>query len=198
MKSGSLHAVVDFIFLQQTLFIINIIAMNSTHLHLLLNHFPVIGTLIGSGLLFWGIIMKQNNIKSTAAVLLFIMALIAIPVYLTGEPAEESIDKLPGVSETMIELHQDAATIAIWLIGFTGLFSIIAAVLLWQKRKSADRVFIFAFVLSVVCFAAMARTGYYGGQIRHSEVRSENAMTQAGEKDTEKGEVDLKNEKEDD
>jgi hypothetical protein len=37
--------------------------MNATHIHLLLNHFPVIGTLIGSGLLLWGIVKKQDNIK---------------------------------------------------------------------------------------------------------------------------------------
>jgi len=172
--------------------------MNSTHLHLLLNHFPVIGTLIGSCLLLLGIIKKQTNIKSTAALLLFILALIAIPVYLTGEPAEETIEKLPGVSEAMIELHQDAATIAVWLIGFTGLFSVIAVVFSLQKRKSADRVFIFAFALSVVCFAAMAQTGYYGGQIRHTEVRSANTVVQSGENDTENGAIDLKNEKEDD
>ncbi|MBL0358708.1 MAG: hypothetical protein IPP72_18410 [Chitinophagaceae bacterium] len=156
--------------------------MNATHLHLLLNHFPVIGTLIGSGLLIWGIVKKQHYIKSAAAVLLAMMAIIAIPVYLTGEPAEESVEKLAGVSESMMELHEGAATIAIWLMGATGLASVIALFFQWQKSNKANRVYAMAFALSVICFAAMARTGYYGGQIRHSELSSGNTVNQQDQK----------------
>jgi uncharacterized membrane protein len=148
--------------------------MNTTHLHLLLNHFPIIGTLIGSGLLLWGLIRKQNNLKVTAAFVLLVMALIAIPVYLTGGPAEESTEKLPGVSEAMVELHEEAAIIAIWLIGITGVLSLAALLFSWQKRKATNTVFVFVFAISLVCFAAMARTGYYGGQIRHTEIRNSN------------------------
>ncbi|MGF2411961.1 hypothetical protein [Ferruginibacter sp.] len=172
--------------------------MNATHLHLLLNHFPVIGTLIGSGLLLWGIVKKQDNVKSIAAALLALMAIIAIPVYLTGEPAEESVEKLPAVSEAMIELHEDAASIAIWLMGITGIASLAALLFAWQKRKTAGVVFVAAAVLSVVCFAAMARTGYYGGQIRHSEIRDTATGVQQNENGTEKGEGNKEKGKDDD
>ena len=110
--------------------------MNATHFHLLLNHFPVVGTLIGSLLLLWGIIRKQNTIKSVAAVILAVMAALAIPVFLTGEPAEESVEDLPGVSEALIGLHEDAATIAIWLMGITGLASLVALFAVWKKSKA--------------------------------------------------------------
>lgn len=158
--------------------------MNATHFHLLLNHFPVIGTLIGSALLFWGILKKQSIIKSSAAVILALICIIAIPVYLTGEPAEETIEKLPGVSETMIELHEDAATIAIWLMGLTGLTALLALFYYWKKKRGENLVFLIAFIISVVCFASMARTGYYGGQIRHSEIRDGNITNQQDEKAT--------------
>jgi len=173
--------------------------MDTTHLHLLLNHFPVIGTLIGSGLLLWGIIKKQTNVKWLAAALLTIMAIIAIPVYLTGEPAEESVEKLPGVSEAMIELHEDAATIAIWLMEITGLASLLALFFSWKKKQSANMLFTIAFILSGICFAAMARTGYYGGQIRHTEIRGGGIGNAQGQQETgnEKNEKDGK-EKDDD
>jgi len=154
--------------------------MNTTHLHLLLNHFPVIGTLIGSSLLLWGITRKQNNIKAAAALVLLIMAIIAIPVYLTGEPAEDSVEKLAGVSKTFIELHEEAATVAIWLMGVTGIGSFGALLFAWQKRKAANGTFILAFALSIVSFAAMARTGYYGGQIRHTEIRNSDVAQNEG------------------
>jgi len=144
--------------------------MNATHVHLLLNHFPVIGTLIGSGLILWGIIKKQDQLKFAGAVVLSLMAIIAIPVYLTGEPAEESVEDLAGVTESAIKLHEDAATIAIILMSITGLASLAAIFLTWQKKLSAKTAYLAAFILSVICFAAMARTGYFGGQIRHTEI----------------------------
>jgi uncharacterized membrane protein len=155
--------------------------MNTTHLHLLLNHFPIIGTLIGSGLLLWGILRKQNNLKSAGAAVLFVMAVIAIPVYTTGEPAEESVENLPGVSDAMIELHESAATIAIWLLGITGFLSLAALVMDFRKKTAAGFIFIVSFVLSVISFAAMARTGYYGGQIRHTEIANPAAASSTNE-----------------
>jgi NADH:ubiquinone oxidoreductase subunit 4 (subunit M) len=160
--------------------------MNNTHIHLLLNHFPVIGTLIGSGVLLWGIIKKQNNIKSAGAAILALMAVIAVPVYLTGEPAEEAVEKLPGVSETMMEMHEQAAGIAIWLMGITGLASLLAMFFAWQQKKGSNTAFVIAFILSAACFGAMARTGYYGGQIRHTEIRGAGTADTQGEKGAEK------------
>lgn len=149
--------------------------MDTTHLHLLLNHFPIIGTLIGSILLFFGIIKKQENIKTVASFILFVMAILAIPVFLTGEPAEESVEKLPGVLDSMIELHEEAANIAIWLMELTGFAALIALFLQKRKQDMAKTTFFVVFILSVICFAAMARTGYYGGKIRHSEIRTGSA-----------------------
>ncbi len=170
--------------------------MNSTHFHMLLNHFPIIGTLIGSGLLAWGILKDQQNLKSTAAVILSLMAIIAIPVYLTGEPAEESVEKLPGVAESMIDLHEDAATLAIWLMGVTGFTALIALLLSYQKKAVAKPVYLATFFFSLICFTAMARTGYYGGQIRHTEISSTAAATGNEQNNNEQGGKEASGEKE--
>lgn len=164
--------------------------MNTTHIHLLLNHFPIIGTLIGSGVLLWGIIKKDNSIKSIAAMVLALMAVIAIPVYITGEPAQESIEKMPGISESITDLHEEAATLAIWLMGIAGVASLAALFINWQKKKLANNAFIILFAISVISFAAMARTGYYGGQIHHAEIAGGNTINQQNE--TGGGEQDKK------
>lgn len=156
--------------------------MNSTYLHLLLNHFPIIGTLMGSGLLLWGIIKKQTQTQSIAAGILFLMAIIALPVYLSGEPAEEAVENLPGISETMMELHEESANLAIWIMGITGLISLVAIILQRQKHAFSGKAYLLAFILSVVTFGAMVRTGYYGGRIRHSEIRDVNAVNTVNEK----------------
>ena len=76
--------------------------MDATHLHLLLNHFPIIGTLLGVGVMLYGYVTSSDQVKKVALWTWALMALIAIPVYLTGEPAEEAVEGLAGVSESLI------------------------------------------------------------------------------------------------
>lgn len=185
MPSGTHPAKV--ILLQDNFYLhFNIIAMNQTHIHLLLNHFPIVGTLIGSCLLLWGILKKNDQIRSISAFLLAAMAIVAIPVFLTGEPAEESVEHLSGVSENMISLHEEAAEIAIWLMGITGIIAAAALFLAWKKHKQANIVFLIAFILSAVSFASMARTGYLGGQIRHTEIANSTNTDTPVDKEPEK------------
>lgn len=70
--------------------------MNLTHLHLLLNHLPVVGTICGAGLLAFTLSRRSNDLKRAALGLLVISALVAIPAYLTGEPAEDGVKGLPA------------------------------------------------------------------------------------------------------
>lgn len=151
--------------------------MNATHLHLILNHFPIVGTLIGSLLLLWGIIKKQDAPKSIAAALLLIVACVALPVFLTGEPAEKFIRKMPGVSKPLIHEHEKAATYAIWFMSVTGVAALMALLLKHRNHPKARALFLATFILSAFCFSIMARTGFLGGQIRHPEIRTDTTTS---------------------
>lgn len=155
--------------------------MDATHLHLLLNHFPIIGTLIGIGVMLYGYITRSEETRKAALWTWVFMGLAAIPVYLTGEPAEETVENLAGISESMIEAHEEAAELAIWLMGVLGLLSSATLVLAWFKQPFARSAYLLSTLLSIAVFAAMARTGYLGGQIRHSEIRTEKAVANPGD-----------------
>ncbi|HMQ90856.1 MAG TPA: hypothetical protein PKB07_24825 [Flavilitoribacter sp.] len=146
--------------------------MNATHLHLVLNHFPIVGTLVGIGVIFYGYIRQSDETKRAALWIWVLMAAIAVPVFLTGEPAEESVEELAGVSEAMIHSHEEAAELAIWVMGVLGVVSLLG--LLASRRPSgvSKSLFLVSALLSVIAFGVMARTGYLGGQIRHSEIRT--------------------------
>jgi len=73
--------------------------MNLAHLHLVLNHLPVLGTGFGLALLIFGLWRRSDELKKTALGVLVLVALAAVPVYLTGEPAEELVQAVPGVSK---------------------------------------------------------------------------------------------------
>ncbi len=148
--------------------------MNLTHLHLLLNHFPIIGTLIGSFTMLYGILKNQQQAKSIGAAIIQIMAIIAIPVFLTGEPAEETVEHLQGISKSIIHDHEEAAELALWIMEIAGLFALLSLFFQFKKSSIVNNLFIITFVLTLISFALMARTGYLGGQIRHTELSTIN------------------------
>ena len=68
--------------------------MDATHLHLVLTHFPIVGTILGIGILAYGQFAKNEAIKKVALVTFIVMAFLTIPVFLTGGEAEETVETL--------------------------------------------------------------------------------------------------------
>jgi uncharacterized membrane protein len=147
--------------------------MDASHIHLLLNHFPILGTLIASGILLWGIYQKNHAIKMLATALLVVMAVIAIPVYLTGEPAEEKIEHLSDFVESTVELHEDAALVALIIMELTGAVALGVFIIGIRRGVGSNTGFLLVLGLSLVTSIAMARVGYLGGPIRHTELRGD-------------------------
>ena len=146
--------------------------MDLTHLHLSLNHFPIVGTALAVALMLWGVFKQNTTTKINAAAILVAMALVSIPVFFTGEPAEETVEHLPGVSEAIIHEHEESAELAIWLMAAAGLAAAAAIVANYRRAASANKLFLLSLVLATITFVAMARVGYYGGQIRHTELQT--------------------------
>jgi len=53
--------------------------MNLAHIHLLLNHFPTIGTIIGIGLFLVGLAAKSDDLKRASLVVFLGIALLTLP-----------------------------------------------------------------------------------------------------------------------
>jgi hypothetical protein len=153
---------------------------NSAHVHLLLNHVPTIGFGIGLLLFLAGLIGKSDVLKRTSLVLFFVVAVVAIATFVSGNAAEAVLtgtgrtDFPPGVSPAAIRAHEDAALLAFGLMEVTGFFSWLA---LWQWRRvtTASRLpgwnVPIVLVLSLVTFGLMARAAELGGDINHPEIR---------------------------
>ncbi len=146
--------------------------MDLTHIHLLLNHFPTIGYIIGGGLFVLSLIAKSDHLKLASLVILLGIALIAIPTYMSGNGAADAIKSLPDVSKSMIETHEGAALVAIAFMLLTGGFAWLG---LWQFRRLAripNWNLTVILVLTLVSFGLMARASNLGGEIRHAEIRA--------------------------
>lgn len=94
--------------------------------------------------------------------------MVALPTYLTGEGAEDAVSRAPGVTETLIEQHQDAALLGTYAIGALGLFALWA---LWRYRnhqKLPPFVYSAALGSSLAVCTLMGWVGLLGGAIRHT------------------------------
>jgi hypothetical protein len=149
--------------------------LNFAHVHLLLNHLPTIGFGMGFCIFLAAYFGKNEPLKKTSLVLLFLIALLALPTYMSGNAAERALcpeHKCPAdVSGKSIRAHEDAALFAFILMETTGFFAWLA---LWQLRKKAQIAswnWNLILVLSLASFGLMAAAANVGGDIRHSEIR---------------------------
>lgn len=144
--------------------------MSATHLHLVLNHIPILGVPFGMALLVAGVLRHSDELKRAALVTFSLAALMVAPVFFTGEPAEESVEHLAGVSESLIERHEDLAELSLGLTSCLGVLSLITLVG-WRKKEIPGGLLAAVMALSLLSAASLALTGAAGGQIRHSEIR---------------------------
>jgi len=143
--------------------------MNWAHLHLLLNHIPILGTLFGFLLLAWGMVRRNDPIQRAALATFVVAALVAVPVFLTGEPSEDAVEHLAGTAEQAIETHEDAALLSLISVELLGVLAVLSVI---RRRAGLSR-FVprAALVISVITVGLMARTANLGGKIRHAELR---------------------------
>jgi hypothetical protein len=155
--------------------------MDLTHIHLLLNHFPTIGMIIGGGLFLLALIMKSDDLKLASLVVLLGIALLAIPTYMSGNGAQDAIKSLPGVPKAMVEAHEGAAFLAIAFMEVLGAFAWLG---LWQFRRLTyipNWNLTVIVLLTLVTFGLMTRASNIGGEIRHAEIRAAETGTGTGE-----------------
>jgi len=153
--------------------------MDSTHLHLLLNHFPTIGFIVALGFYVVSLIAKSDHLKQASLVLMVGIALITIPTYVTGNAAWDRISTMDEMQQTSAETHEGAAFLAMACIEITGALAWLA---LWSLRRTgavsaATNAVILLF--AAVSLALVAGAANLGGEIRHTEIRPETETVTA-------------------
>lgn len=146
--------------------------MNPTHVHLLITHLPIYGSVLGAVVLFIGLWRRSMTTKYAAYTLFIISAAGAGIAYLTGEEAEETVEHLQGISKQAIEQHSEFASIALTGMIALAILSLLALYFNSKKFSLARPINWFILFISLVCFGLVARTGYLGGLIRHTEITS--------------------------
>ncbi|WP_338644584.1 DUF2231 domain-containing protein [Flavobacterium sp. KS-LB2] len=169
--------------------------MNDAHLHMVVNHFPIIGTIFGLGILIAGIVLKNKSIQNTAYVLFVIAAVFGFFSMSTGEGAEEMVEDFPGIGKAIIHEHEEIAEkLAIVLYLLSGI-SILGLILNVQRHSKAKFISFVAVVVAVLGVYLATLVGTSGGEIRHTEIREESVLNVANDTNSNESESSVTRDK---
>jgi uncharacterized membrane protein len=145
--------------------------MDWVHLHLALNHVPVLGTLFVCLLLITAAVKQDDSLKRLSLWWAVALTLISIALKFTGDQAAAAAENEPWLIGTYVQAHEQAADQATTGIFLMGIAAIMALVIARKRRPVRTWSMALTICLGLLTFALMARAANLGGQIRHTEIR---------------------------
>ena len=145
--------------------------IDAAHVHLMLNHLPVIGAPLLLLLLTIGLLRGPRELVTISLVLVVGLAVATGLVYLTGEPAEELVERAPWFRDALVESHEEQAAVSLVAVLVTGA---LAGAALALRRRPAGGVWLPRITWGALALSTilLGWTAWSGGQIRHEEVRA--------------------------
>lgn len=147
--------------------------MNEAHLHLLINHFPIVGTIFAAGILIAGLILKNPIINKIAFILFVSCAAFTAISMKTGEGAEEIAERLPNITHELIHEHEEKAETFALFTYINAALSIIGLFFIIRKNPLAKTMTYLILILAAITIFFSKDVGTTGGEIRHTEIRSD-------------------------
>ena len=137
--------------------------------HLLINHFPVVLSVVALSVTILAFLVRRRGLWQTAMAALTVAGLVLYPVHFTGDKADEVLNDPWFIKPGVIEAHDKAAGIAMYVILFVGAF---AAYSWWRSLKRPTEIipsWMRAGILvgSLAAVGSVTWTAYLGGKIIH-------------------------------
>jgi uncharacterized membrane protein len=133
--------------------------ITATHLHAMLVHFPIALLVVAFVSEMVALFYKKEFLRQTAFYLLVLGTLGTLASYFSGKAAGDGMDE--GSLGKAIEMHQQAATISLWLSILTVLLYLASYIFKYNKPWFR----LVHLILFALLIGAIVRTGYLGGQL---------------------------------
>lgn len=140
--------------------------MTITYFHLLINHLPIIGSLLGGLVLAHGMGTKSIQTNIAAYYIFILSAVGAILAYLSGVSVNNSVD---NIQVDLISIHKKFAVYALVSLIIQGVVSLIILYVIYKKISYSSLLEKTIMLLCIISFVLVARTGYLGNLIRHHD-----------------------------
>ncbi len=144
--------------------------MNWPYLHTLINHFPIILTVVGSAVLALALILNRRGLWLYALATLTLAGASAFPAFYSGGAAARALRGTWYIVNSMVRAHDQAAGYALKALLVMG---VVCAYAWWRvlrrERSGIPPVWlrvVIAFV-AALGLSVVVRTAYLGGLIIH-------------------------------
>ena len=144
--------------------------MNWPYLHTLVNHFPIILSVVGTAVLLLALVTRRRGVWLYAVATLTLAGLSAYPAFYTGGAASHALRGTWYIVPAMVHEHSAAANFALISLLITGAVNALAW---WRMLKGfteatpANWLKVVLVLISVWSASVVIRTAYLGGQIVH-------------------------------
>ena len=117
----------------------HLIPQSWSHWHILISVFPSFGLVCVLGVYIAGLVKGDITTRRTCLVLFVLLALLSVPVYLSGAGSMAELRGNPRFSRDMLMTHYDWGTASLVALVTTGVAALVALALTGRKgRLSAD------------------------------------------------------------
>ncbi|HET7233465.1 MAG TPA: hypothetical protein VFJ16_25870 [Longimicrobium sp.] len=146
--------------------------MNPAHLHLMVNHVPVFGTIFAALLIGWGLLRKSEDVLRLGLILAVLIGIATWGVQLTGEPAEHALAGTQGFQRRLVHAHEEAAELSTYVISLSAVLALVTLVLMRRRRGAARGLAVVTLIAAFAGFGLVSRAALLGGEISHPEARA--------------------------
>lgn len=157
--------------------------MDWPHLHLMVNHFPIVLTLLGTAAAILALLTGRRVVWLYAVATLTLAGISVGPAFITGDQAGDVVHTWPHANRQVIHAHEEAADTALWVVLAMG----VCAAYAWWRLARMDGTEMalpgwlrgIVFVLAVAGSLAVAYAGLKGGEIAHGSTTPPTLPTTA-------------------
>jgi dolichol kinase len=154
------------------------------YLHVLLNHLPIYGTILGALALVISLVLRSRAAQIAALILTLIAGASAYPVLLTGQRAYKTIRAMSDdAGADWLDEHMDRAEKTIGVFYFLAALALAGLLMPIRWPKSAVPLAALTLVVAILCSGIAVYIAQPGGRVRHPEFRPTETPTPAPETD---------------
>jgi len=142
--------------------------MTWPHLHTILNHFPVVLTVVGMLAALFGLVRPRRSTWMYAVVSLTLAGAGAWPAWLSGDEAADTLKHAWYIVPATVRAHSQAGDATLWVLLAVG---VISAFAWWRLVRTPAATTLPAWlrvivvVAAIAAFGAVTYTAWLGGAI---------------------------------
>jgi hypothetical protein len=148
----------------------HVIPQSWSHVHILISVFPSFGLLFVLGFYIAGLANNNDGIKRTCLFLFGALAVLSVPIYLSGDASSMVLSDNPLISKATINTHRTWGIGALAVLVATGALAWIELLRTWQAGARIDP-FRLVLLLAIAALVVSAVVDEFGWEINHRELK---------------------------